>query len=51
MGQAPCSLCGYQRAFIFPLTVILAVACLQSEETLQVGNQVGDVLKADRQAH
>ncbi len=31
MGQAPCSLCGYQRAFIFPLTVILAVACLQSD--------------------
>lgn len=28
MGQTPCLLCWYQRAFMFPLTVILAVACL-----------------------
>ncbi len=26
MGQAPCALCWYQRAFMFPLAVVLAVA-------------------------
>jgi Zn2+/Cd2+-exporting ATPase len=27
LGQAPCNLCWFQRAFMFPLAVILAVAC------------------------
>ena len=27
MGQAPCNLCWFQRAFMFPLAVMLAVAC------------------------
>jgi disulfide bond formation protein DsbB len=27
MGQAPCVLCWFQRAFMFPLVVILGVAC------------------------
>ena len=31
MGQTPCLLCWYQRAFMFPLTVILAVACFRSD--------------------
>ena len=31
MGQAPCLLCWWQRAFMFPLAVILAVACLRSD--------------------
>jgi len=31
MGQAPCVLCWYQRAFMFPLAVILAVACYRSD--------------------
>ena len=26
MGQAPCVLCWFQRAFMFPLAVILAIA-------------------------
>ncbi len=31
MGQAPCVLCWYQRAFMFPLAVILAIACFRSD--------------------
>jgi len=31
MGQAPCVLCWFQRAFMFPLAVILAVACYRSD--------------------
>jgi disulfide bond formation protein DsbB len=31
MGQTPCVLCWYQRAFMFPLAVILAVACYRSD--------------------
>jgi disulfide bond formation protein DsbB len=27
MGKTPCLLCWYQRAFMFPLAVVLAVAC------------------------
>lgn len=27
LGQTPCVLCWYQRAFMFPLAVILGVAC------------------------
>lgn len=31
MGQTPCVLCWFQRAFMFPLAVILAVACYRSD--------------------
>lgn len=31
MGQTPCLLCWYQRAFMFPLVVILLVACISSD--------------------
>jgi disulfide bond formation protein DsbB len=31
MGQAPCNLCWFQRAFMFPLAVMLAVACLDAD--------------------
>ncbi|MBT9446654.1 MAG: disulfide bond formation protein B [Hyphomonadaceae bacterium] len=31
MGQAPCLLCWYQRAFMFPLAVVLLVACISSD--------------------
>lgn len=31
MGQTPCVLCWYQRAFMFPLAVVLAVACYVSD--------------------
>lgn len=31
MGQAPCNLCWFQRAFMFPLAIILAVGCLRSD--------------------
>ena len=31
VGQAPCSLCWHQRAFMFPLAVLLAVASFRSD--------------------
>lgn len=31
MGQAPCNLCWFQRAFMFPLVPMLAVACYRSD--------------------
>lgn len=31
MGQAPCNLCWYQRIFMFPLPLILLVACLRQD--------------------
>jgi disulfide bond formation protein DsbB len=31
MGQEPCVLCWYQRAFMFPLAVVLGVACYLSD--------------------
>jgi len=31
MGQEPCVLCWYQRAFMFPLAVILGAACYLSD--------------------
>lgn len=34
MGQAPCVLCWFQRAFMFPLAVILAIACYRSDFTI-----------------
>lgn len=32
MGQAPCDLCWHQRAFMFPLALILAIAAFRSDE-------------------
>ena len=32
LGQAPCTLCWFQRAFMFPLAVILGVAFLAGDE-------------------
>lgn len=32
MGQAPCDLCWHQRAFMFPLAVLLAVAAFRSDD-------------------
>ncbi|MFZ6765265.1 disulfide bond formation protein B [Pseudoroseomonas sp. WGS1072] len=34
MGQVPCSLCWHQRAFMFPLAVLLAVACYRSDASV-----------------
>lgn len=31
MGQAPCALCWFQRAFLFPLAVVLAIATFRSD--------------------
>ena len=31
MGQTPCSLCWFQRAFMFPLAVVLGVASLRGD--------------------
>lgn len=31
MGQVPCNLCWFQRAFMFPLAVVLAVATFRSD--------------------
>ena len=31
MGQTPCNLCWFQRAFMFPLAILLAVACYSSD--------------------
>lgn len=31
LGQSPCVLCWYQRAAMFPLAVILGVACLRGD--------------------
>lgn len=32
VGQAPCSLCWHQRAFMFPLAILLAVASYRGDE-------------------
>lgn len=32
LGQTPCNLCWYQRIFMFPLAIILFVACLKQDE-------------------
>ena len=34
MGEAPCNLCWFQRAFMFPLAVMLAVSCYVSDATV-----------------
>lgn len=31
VGQAPCSLCWHQRAFMFPLAIVLAVASFRGD--------------------
>lgn len=31
LGQAPCLLCWFQRIFMFPLAILLAVACYRSD--------------------
>lgn len=31
MGQKPCNLCWHQRVFMFPLAIVLAVACLRGD--------------------
>jgi disulfide bond formation protein DsbB len=31
MGQTPCNLCWYQRIFMFPLALILLIACLKND--------------------
>ncbi|MGN6550650.1 MAG: disulfide bond formation protein B [Pararhizobium sp.] len=36
MGQAPCNLCWFQRAFMFPLAVILGLAALRSDVQVAV---------------
>lgn len=39
MGQSPCSLCWFQRAFMFPLAIVLGIACLIDD----VGVMAADV--------
>lgn len=34
MGQAPCNLCWFQRAFMFPLAIVLGVASLRADATV-----------------
>lgn len=36
MGQTPCLLCWYQRAFMFPLSVILAIACFNADRNVRL---------------
>ncbi len=36
MGQTPCILCWYQRAFMFPLAVILAMAAFRSDHQVWI---------------
>ncbi len=31
MGQTPCLLCWHQRAFMFPLALVLGIACYRSD--------------------
>jgi disulfide bond formation protein DsbB len=34
MGQTPCVLCWYQRIFMFPLALVLAIACYRSDRNV-----------------
>ncbi|MAU95487.1 disulfide bond formation protein B [Jiella pacifica] len=34
MGQVPCNLCWHQRAFMFPLAVILAIAAFRGDTSI-----------------
>ena len=31
MGMVPCQLCWYQRIFMFPLAIVLAMACFSDD--------------------
>ena len=34
LGQAPCDLCWFQRAFMFPLAVVLGIAALRGDRAI-----------------
>jgi disulfide bond formation protein DsbB len=34
MGQTPCNLCWFQRAFMFPLAIVLGVASLRADSAV-----------------
>lgn len=34
MGQTPCNLCWFQRAFMFPLAIVLGVAALRTDTAI-----------------
>lgn len=34
MGQTPCNLCWFQRAFMFPLVIVLGIATLYSDTSV-----------------
>lgn len=36
MGQAPCNLCWFQRAFMFPLVIVLAIASYRSDFAIAI---------------
>ena len=36
LGQTPCILCWYQRAFMFPLAVILGIAAWRADFTIRI---------------
>ncbi|GGD87466.1 putative disulfide formation protein [Aureimonas endophytica] len=36
MGQAPCVLCWYQRIFMFPLAILLGIACFRGDAAARV---------------
>lgn len=36
MGQQPCILCWFQRAFMFPLAIILGIAALRSDASVAI---------------
>lgn len=36
MGQVPCNLCWFQRAFMFPLAIVLAVAAFRSDAAVWI---------------
>ena len=35
LGQAPCDLCWFQRAFMFPLAVVLGLAALRGDRSVR----------------
>ena len=35
LGQAPCDLCWFQRAFMFPLSVVLGLAALRGDRAVR----------------
>lgn len=35
MGQTPCNLCWFQRAFMFPLAIVLGVASLRADAAVR----------------